>query len=287
MHKICKPSADFVLFYMAERKSFFDIFIPKLQNHIPKKLLLPPVGAFPLNSRKCLLYNGSSKGERKMRRGILLVVGLGGCLALLLTLGMTVAAGYPQPSEMPQTDACAVAGTPLEVLSLVSYDGAFWEDGSDREVVEIAALLVENRSDCFVEEGAVVLDWQTDRFVFEFTWLPPHSRLLVLESSAKSYFLPEAYSTYGWTQLRDPSQSAAQVSAEGMTILLQNPTGCTLPAVTVRYKHYHPESSTYIGGITYSASAWELRPGESRLICPAHFSTLGSCIVCAEEPYSP
>ena len=214
-----------------------------------------------------------------MRRGMLLVIGLGGCLILLLALGWKVAARRWQPSEKQPSNACAVAGTPLEILDIVSYEGPFWEDGSDREVVDIAAILLENRGDHFVKQGAVVLDRGADLYVFEFSWLPPHSRTLVMERSAKPYCPSADYRCYGWSELHDPAFSPVTATAEGMTVTLSNPTTEMLPSVTVRYKHYHADSSTYIGGITYSADAEALRPGESRSICPHHFSAQGSTII--------
>ena len=210
-----------------------------------------------------------------MRRGMLLLVGLGGCLALLWVLGSGVASVYSKPDPGIRN----VEGTSLEVLNLVSYDGPFWEDGSDREVVDIAALLVENHSENFAEQGALVVDWGEDRFVFEFSWLPPHSRTLLLESSAKAYACPESYACYGWAEESICPKSPVTVTAEGMIMSIYNPTGETLPQLTVRYKQYHPESETYIGGITYSASVYDLHPRENRLLCPHHFSAQGSSIV--------
>lgn len=216
-----------------------------------------------------------------MRRGMLLLVGLGGCGVLLLALCIRVAAQY-MPSTAQQYP-CAVDGTPLQVVSLASYDGPFWEDGTDREVVDVAAILVENQSSTMVQQGAIVIDWGEDLFVFEFTCLPPESRTLVLESTAKVFQMPENYRCYGWSRLTDPQKSHVTVTAQNITMELHNPTASVISSVTVCYKHYYAESDTYIGGITYRLTEYQLQPGERRTVCPHHFSTQASALVCLQE----
>jgi len=212
-----------------------------------------------------------------MRRWLLLFLGLGGCGVVLLALCMHVAAQYAQPAE-EKPFPCVVEGTPLRIVSLAGYDGPFWEDGSDREVVEVAALLVENQSSSCVEQGAVVIDWGEDRFVFEFTWLPPQSRTLVLESTAKRLCLPQDFRCYGWSRQRQLPQSPVIAEVQNITLRIMNPTGEVVPMVTVYYKHCY--EGIYIGGITYRASAQMLEPGQWRILCPAHFSGQGSSIIC-------
>lgn len=213
-----------------------------------------------------------------MRRAILLIVGFGtgGLLFVFLMVSMAEQCMLVQAQEptVPLTLAfpCTVEGTDLQVLELVSYEGPFWEDGSDEEVAGIAALVVENTGILQLAQGAVILEWGSARMVFEMTTLPPGARALVLEKDRTAFRrdLPEG--CYGWSREEYPEDNGAVVAREGNALTITNVTQSIVPFVTVSFKNYDTGSGIYIGGITYTAQENLLLPGETRTIVPYHYA---------------
>lgn len=213
-----------------------------------------------------------------MRRFLLLLVGLVWSGGVMFALCSSGARQYAQARE-PETTAlcvelpCRVADTQLVAQQLVIYEGAFREDGSNREVGEVAALLVTNEGGTMVSEGAVILDWGADRMVFEVFSLPPGATVLVQEKNEKSYAETEFTACYGWNRTEYPENSGVvAVEETGSTCMLViNHANATIPLVRIRYKSIDPGSGIYMGGICYTVEVKDLRPGEIRMISPQHF----------------
>lgn len=212
-----------------------------------------------------------------MRRAMLLIVGLGTGSLFLVLLLVSVAEQYAavQAQEMPPLTLsfpCQVTGTQLQAVTLVSYEGPFWEDGSDQEVAGIAALVVKNTGDLYLAQGAVILEWRDLRMVFELTALPPGTQALVLEKDKAAFRQDLPKDCYGWEREEYPEYNGAVITKEGGVLTVTNVTKTTVPLVTVRYKNYDASSGMFIGGITYTAEAQNLLPGETRAIAPYHYA---------------
>ena len=221
---------------------------------------------------------------------MLLLAGLGAGGAMLCLLCVHVALQYSAVYSARQTVQeqslglqfpCIVKGTDLTALQLASYDGPFWEDGSADEVAEIAALVIQNTGDSFVAEGAVVLDWGEDRFVFEFSGLPPGQKVLVLEKMRKAYQRLPEFRCSGWSREETPADTQmAEVLPAGMgELAFLNTADVQLSGVTAVYKHYDPGSGMLIGGIAYRETVVKLQPGERRTVTPRCYSGNASRIV--------
>lgn len=216
-----------------------------------------------------------------MRRALLLIVGFGAGGLLLLALGISVAAQYTVPKEFLHILPVEIEGTFLRALELSVYEGPFWEDGTGEEVVDVVGLVVENYGGCLVSEGAVVLDWGEDQMVFEFSWLPPGQKVLVLEKKRKSFFLPVDMRCYGWsTEVYPVNTGEVTVEETGSKeISFINRSSAIISNATAMFKHYDAQSDMYIGGITYSVAAEQLQPGEIRSITPWRYAAGYSRIV--------
>lgn len=221
-----------------------------------------------------------------MRRGILVIIGLGVGAMLLFCLVVSVQAQLL--GEVPKAYAPrdtfyprSVMGTDLLAVRTVEYSGPFWEDGSNEEVLKVAALIVENQGDLMVSSGAVIVEFGKDRMVFELSFLPPGGKVLVLEKERKYYSNESPVSCYGWTKKEYPENpgliSVESTGLNGMTIT--NHTGCTVPSIEVHYKNFDPESGMYMGGITYCIIEEDLMPREVRVLSPDNFAARESCIV--------
>lgn len=222
-----------------------------------------------------------------MRRALLLIVGLGIGGLLLLALCVHAAAQYSTQKPAPPVLPVNVEGTALRAVELTVYEGPFWEDGTADEVVDIAALVVENTGEGFLSEGAVILDWGEDRMVFEFSWLPPGSRTLVLEKNRKPFCVPDSMRCYGWASEAYPGQMGAVTVVEsGDTELsFANRTTAAISNAAAMFKHYDAESGMYIGGITYAITAGKLQPGEICRVTPWRYVSGYSRVVCVVTEY--
>lgn len=221
-----------------------------------------------------------------MRRGILVIIGLGIGAMLLFCLVVSVRAQLL--GEVPKAYAPrdtfyprSVMGTDLLAVRTVEYSGPFWEDGSNEEVLKVAALIVENQGELMVSSGAVIVEFGKDRMVFELSFLPPGGKVLVLEKERKYYSNESPVSCYGWTKKEYPENpgliSVESTGLNGMTIT--NHTGCTVPSIEVHYKNFDLESGMYMGGITYCIIEEDLMPREVRALSPDNFAARESRIV--------
>ena len=182
---------------------------------------------------------------------------------------------------------CRLQYTSLVVCKLISYDGPYLEDGSGENVMGMAALVLENTGTIGIEYARIVLMQNGQQLVFDATYIPPKSTVLVLEENKT------AYSDAPVTQCRchtvipgvfDLAQRTVQIREEGMcTLQVTNLTDEEMECVRVFYKHYNPEADMYVGGITYSAVIQNLKPGETRSITPYRYACGYALVVAAVQ----
>ncbi len=175
---------------------------------------------------------------------------------------------------------CNVTGTELTALQLARYEGPFWEDNSETEVVDVAALVIENMG-TFFAEGAVILEWEQDRMVFEFYDLPPGERALILEKDRKRYRQGAPVVCYGWDR-EVYYENMGHVSVEdagGAAMAVTNRTDGIVPVTQISYKTRDPGSGMFIGGISYRVQVRNLLPGERRIVTPYHYASGSSEIL--------
>lgn len=163
----------------------------------------------------------------------------------------------------------------LCAVRLAAYDGPFLEDGTDDEVIGIAALELKNTSSQMITEGRIVFYCADRVLYFDFTNLPAGGRLLVLEKYRSSFSRDIV-----WDCQFDMEQASvslddgivAQIEAPGY-IRLENRTDEPADGVRVHYKTYHAESDMYIGGITYTAYAGQMDAGQTKSVTPYHVAS--------------
>lgn len=190
---------------------------------------------------------------------------------------------HPTLVGMPRS----IPGTPLVVHALGEYEGPFLEDGTDAEMVGACAIL-ENTSSSFIARAEVVLIQGGQELIFEATYLPPKSKILVIEKN-ESYFKPQTVDSCRCdllTYLETPAyDDRVYVSGDGeCSMIITNLTQEPIEQVQIFYKQYAPEGETYLGGITYCANVTDLPPGESKRITPYHFLVERGRIVAVAVP---
>ena len=209
------------------------------------------------------------------------------CLILAVLLVTSLAAcalDMPQTTPAPSTPPATTTQPTLElpyvirdsgliIEKMVCYEGDFWEDGSDDHAVDIMALVIFNPGTEGVRSTDISV-WQGHRQLrFVVTYLPPGSRVLVLER------LRNSYSSEPLTECRcvtldrnwDPSDAVTVEPSGIRDLTLRNTTQQDLQAMTLRYKRYSPEAGLYLGGVTYHLTIEPLGSDKSLLIRPPRY----------------
>lgn len=176
-------------------------------------------------------------------------------------------------------------GTELIVQQLAAYDGSFLESGGEEPVAGVAALMIYNPTAQGVAALEVGLVQGEETLHFALTYLPPKSRILVLEKEGKS-FSQQPVTACRCTQIVVQDfglqQNHISVAEKNGKLQITNLTTETLFQVVVYHKQYYREGEFYLGGITYQTVVEELSPGESREILPEFYSA-GYCRAVAAQ----
>ena len=210
---------------------------------------------------------------------------LGGTLLMLFGICVIWQCMDVRAQEFPQKPLvpfpCNVTGTELTALQLARYEGPFWEDNTETEVVDVAALVIENTGS-YLAEGAVILEWDQDRMVFEFYDLLPGARVLILEKDRKLFRQGAPLECYGWDReaYHENMGHVFVEDAGGMAMAVTNGTNGIVPVTQISYKSRDPGSGMFIGGISYRVQVRNLLPGERRIVTPYHYASGSSEIVC-------
>lgn len=220
-----------------------------------------------------------------MRKAMLVAasLGMGAIVMLVFLLSIAWQWGRVQAQELPvqpMTFPLDIAGSDMRALQLVRYEGPFWEDDSETEVVDTAALLIENTGG-YLSAGAVVLEWEDTRMVFELYDIPPGEKVLVLEKDRHQFRRDVPASCYGW-ETEAYTENPGHVTVEdagGMCLYITNCTDGVLPVVQICYKSCDPGSGMFIGGISFRVEVRDLLPGERRQISPYHYASGSSRVV--------
>lgn len=225
-----------------------------------------------------MLEEGEETGDMAIRKGILLAVSALWAVAVFLGLYNDVAAENHQRSD---SGPRRVGDTGLTAVSLAAYEGPFMEDGSGEEVVDVAALVLRNEAASFLCHASVTVETGEQTLLFEITALPPGATVLALEQSGQPLVLNTIKTCTVAAEFGQQRFSPAVTVEESgpSSLLVTNVTNRTLPAVTLRYKTFDPESDTYLGGITYTWEVHDLLPGESRTLTPPYYVSAHSQIV--------
>ena len=170
----------------------------------------------------------------------------------------------------------------LTIQRINGYSGMFIEDGSDKEVKNVAAIQVKNTSKQVVEYAQIELYNGDKKLVFEVSTLPANSSAVVMEKS-KTTFDSSKNVTYGkstvaYTDKLEKSSDIKYKVLDNNGIEVTNKSKKDIACVRVFYK-YKSEEGYYVGGITYVGKVNNLKAGTSETIYPSHFATDGGQVM--------
>lgn len=197
------------------------------------------------------------------------------CLLAVILAGVMLFSGCIGPGDDTTPTAADLGG--LVCLEYSRYTGAFPEDGSGRQVSNVAAMLVRNSSSEFLDYATILCDVGGQSGTFQITGVPPGGTVWVLEQSGLSlkegdrfaateceeyYFRPDAV-------MRTDQLS---VKVDGNSLTVTNASEKRLKNVCVYYKTVHSDGN-YFGGITYMLNFGDLEPGASAQKQSSHFGS--------------
>lgn len=179
----------------------------------------------------------------------------------------------------------AISGTNLIAQEISSYEGPFLEDGTDREVVNVAALHVHNSGNTEVYKARIALFWSDGFYIFEADHIPAGETVVILESSGSLYRQGNYIQCNGWQELGHGVAVSEDVSVTDIalgTVVVNNLTDETLRNVCVYYKTWLSPPNVYVGGITYMVQIPVLLPRQSKHLYPYHYAVGYSKVVAVD-----
>lgn len=231
-----------------------------------------------------------------LRRVAFLIIGFAGSVLAVAMLyisaaGFSIVQNTPSmPVDEPRTYEevkvvslpAPVPGTTLLIEKICSYDGPYLEDGSDMEVVNIAAVYICNAGSKWLSKASITLQYDETVYTFSGKCIPPGGTVVLLEQSAKPYRQDYFSSCCGWqeTAKQEPIQGITVTDRAMGTLIVFNTTENTLYDVNIHYKTWLSPPDVYMGGITYTVQIPFLQPGQSATVYPHHYASGYSKVVC-------
>lgn len=211
--------------------------------------------------------------ERIKRFSSILVV------LLLLMCGCSKTAPKSEGTTAP-TEASTQSTTPptikgnLVCLEISLFSGNYVESGKERPVMDVAAILVENNTDSFLDLAMITYKVGDRTAQFRVSGLPSGRRAWVMELNALTLtdgdelVLEECQESYNPNAITEPD--AISVKREGKSLTMTNTSGKTLKNVSVYYKNTM-EDGVFLGGITYVIFFGDMEPGATVTKSADHF----------------
>ena len=167
-----------------------------------------------------------------------------------------------------------IEGTDLYLQYIASYDGTFYEDGSNREVFNVAAAVVKNCGDSMISLSVFQVDTALDSYRFEAMMIPPCSCVMVPEQNAKQYRKSNVLSGIGWSVDAEP-MPAYPITVTPMdigTLRITNISDKPLTDIQVFHKTYLQESDLFVGGIAFETVVDFVAPNSFTEIRPKFYA---------------
>lgn len=179
------------------------------------------------------------------------------------------------PVQEPEEQYAQIAGGKITCDSFGRFSGQYVEDGRDELVESVAAVLITNRSNEYLEYATLTFDIDGAGANFIVTGLPAGASAWVLEAgklvivSGADFIYQDCVSSF-----RDDiivSSDKIALKADGNMLTATNTSSETLKNVVVYYRVLHTDGN-YLGGITYTANFDTLEPGASTEVLAGHYS---------------
>lgn len=182
------------------------------------------------------------------------------------------------------TEEHPISCTSLVIENLAAYDGAFYEDGSGREVLDVAALMVRNDSNRVIPYAHITVETKDASYIFDATMLPPNARVLIPEKNGQKLRDSEIIDYFGWNTVKDKSSEIGVrvYDSKQQGVSLYNISGNSMENLTVFYRTYFEDGDFYMGGKAFTAVITQIDAGESIDIIPKYYASGYSKVIYIE-----
>ena len=177
-----------------------------------------------------------------------------------------------------------VSDTKIMIKNLASYDGAFYEDGSGREVFGVAAVMVFNDTDELISFAHIVVITQEDYYIFDATMIPPKASVLIPEKYAKKLNSSVMVDHFIWHRVDEQIKKntlCVEETAEG-ELTVDNLSDHDVSDAVIYHRTYIREGDYYVGGEVFETEIPPVQPGEKIKIYPQYYASGYSKIVWIE-----
>lgn len=214
--------------------------------------------------------------KKRMMKGLAIGAGI---LMVVLLLGWAGAdaldsngkeesGGTSQQLQQSQGDDILSYG------SFSSFSGQYVEDGSDIPVEHVAAMLVTNHTEDFLDLATIEYEIDGKAATFVVTGLPAGKSAWVMEANQMTITDGAVFEykdrTTAFKSGVVNATDKITLSAEGNMLTAVNNTDEKLESVFVYYKTLHTDGN-YFGGITYMTTFGDLEPGEQKTELAGHY----------------
>ena len=186
----------------------------------------------------------------------------------------------------------SIPGTTICIKEISNYDGPFVEDGSDREVVGVTALLITNYGSNEIQQTSIELKFGELCLTFLGDHIPGGATVLLLEKNAQGSLQKNFTSCCAWQiENHEYNRLHSFISVKDMamgTLIVTNHSEERLEHIRLYYKTWLSEQGILVGGITYCVEIPVLNPGQTEYLYPKHYASDYSVVVSAfaDEQYN-
>ena len=168
-----------------------------------------------------------------------------------------------------------IPGTGLIVERIEPYSGEYFEDGSNSNVEDIAAMLLTNKSSSNIEYAEISIMSGDEQLNFSASAIPEGMTVVIQEQNKKgiqSNTYKKCKATVAEKETFEKNEDIIKIEeTEAGSLKVTNLTSSDISCVRVFYKYYMQDANVYVGGITYNAKITDLKANEEREVAPKHY----------------
>ena len=208
----------------------------------------------------------------------------GALTAAVLVCSASIQAMTPDLQKKGQpkrTFPVQVQGTELIAQRIAAYDGPFYEDGTGRQVLNVAALELHNPGKQTVIAAQIRLITQQSDYLFEVAMIPANSTVLVPEKAAQRLIEGELLQITGWAvcQSEKPGVRVLISADNANTLRVRNLSQQEVTQLKLYHRTYLFDSNLYIGGVAFETVIPYIPSGGEVEITPQNYAEGYSRIV--------
>lgn len=192
----------------------------------------------------------------------------------------------PKATPAPTESMSLAEVSGIKINSVSSYDGAYYEDGSDENVTGVMKISVSNTGDKdFRLLNLILTDEKGSEYSFELSTFLKGETMTALEKNRTQFasagkivsFRLENAAVFEQAPSLYPDRFAFLIN--GSTIRVMNISDSDYNNISVFYKNY--DGDTAVGGITYRLTIDSLAAGQTAELTAGHYDESASRLIFA------